>query len=73
MSWWSDKPYDCPICGWQGMLTPITPLNEAECPECGERITPRPWLDTWGGTLLILGAVVAVVLFVAYFGQGGWF
>jgi hypothetical protein len=36
-------------------------------------MTPRSWMDTWGLTLLILGVVAATVMFVAYFGQGGWF
>ena len=73
MRWWGDKPYECSRCGWQGMLAPSKPLNDAICPECSELMTPRSWLDTWGLTLLILGVVTAAVLFVAYFGQGGWF
>ena len=64
---WRDKAYACPECGWQGMLEPT--LDDAQCPECGEVLTPRSWLDTWGLTLLILGIVAAAVLFVAYFGQ----
>jgi hypothetical protein len=52
------------------MREPAPPLNDATCPECGTLMTPRSWLDTWGLTLLILGVVVAAVLFVAYFGQG---
>lgn len=70
MGWWRNKPYECPLCGWQGMLAPTPPLNDAECPECGEPMMRRTWLDTWGLTLLILGVVVLVVLFVAFFGQG---
>ena len=69
MRWWFDKPYECPLCGWQGMQQPTPPLNAAICPECGESMMPRSWLDTWGLTLLILGVVAAVVMFVAYFGQ----
>ena len=69
MSWWRDKPYECPLCGWQGMLEPSPPLNDAPCPDCGTLMTPRSWRDTWGLTLLILGVVVATVLFVAYFGH----
>jgi hypothetical protein len=67
MSWWRDKAHECPLCGWQGMAEPSDPI----CPECGEPMTRRTWLDTWGLTLLILGVVVAAVLFVAYFGQSG--
>jgi hypothetical protein len=70
---WFDRPYACPICGWQGMLEPTPPLNDAICPECGELLRPRTWMDTWGLAILILGIVVAVVLFVAYFGQERWF
>jgi hypothetical protein len=70
MGWWRDKAYECPLCGWQGMCEPSPPLQDATCPECGALMTPRSWLDTWGLTLLILGVVVAAVLFVAYFGQG---
>ncbi|MBI1832017.1 MAG: hypothetical protein HYR84_11265 [Planctomycetes bacterium] len=72
MSWWFDKAYECPACGWQGMCAPTPPLNDAPCPECGELMTPRPWWDTWGMTLLILAFVVGAVLFVAYFGGRGW-
>ena len=64
MSWWRDRSYECPECGWQGMRVPTEPT----CPECGETMTRRSWMDTWGLTLLILGVVVALVLFVAYFG-----
>ncbi|MBI2807364.1 MAG: hypothetical protein HYX68_20475 [Planctomycetes bacterium] len=64
---WRDKPHECPRCGWQG-LRPIT--DEVFCPECGCNLWRRTWLETWGLTLLILGVVVAVVLFVAYFGNG---
>ena len=71
MHWWRDKAYECPLCGWQGMCEPTEPLNEAACPECGESMPPRSWLDTWGLTLVILGVVAGAVLFVAYFGHGG--
>jgi predicted RNA-binding Zn-ribbon protein involved in translation (DUF1610 family) len=64
-----DKPYECPLCGWQGMMEPSPPLNDAPCPECGTLMLPRSWMDTWGRTILILSLVVAAVLFVAYFGQ----
>ena len=70
MAWWRKKAYECLECGWQGMCEPTPPLNEAPCPECGTPMPPRSWRDTWGVTLLILGIVVATVLFVAYFGQG---
>jgi uncharacterized paraquat-inducible protein A len=66
---WREKSYACPVCGWQGMLAPTTPQNDAECPECGTLLAPRTWMDTWGLTLLILGLVAAAVLFVAYFRQ----
>ena len=62
---WRDKPFECFRCGWQGMKTPS---DEDICPECGANLVRRTWLDTWGVTLLILGVVVAMVLFVAYFG-----
>ena len=65
MSWWRDRPHECPLCGWQGMREP----SESEAPRCSECDTllqQRSWTDTWGLTLLILGAVVAAVLFVAY-------
>ena len=62
---WRDKPYECPQCGWQGMMSPSPPLNDATCPECGTLMTRRTWLDTWGLTLLIMAVVVAAVLFVA--------
>ena len=64
---WRDKAYECPLCGWQGMCKPLPPVGDATCPECGEWMQPRPWIDTWGLTLLILGIVVATVLFVGYF------
>ena len=69
MAWRDNKPYECPLCGWQGMLEPSPPLFDATCPECGELMTPRSWRDTWGLTLLILGVVVIAVLFVGYFGR----
>ena len=69
MRWWRSKAYECPLCGWQGMGEPSS-LGDPECPECGEPMMRRPWRDTWGLTLLILGVVVATVLFVAYFGHG---
>ena len=72
MRFWGAKSYECPLCGWQGMRHPSWPGINATCPECGESMTPRSWLDTWGLTLLIFGVVVAAVLFVAYFGQGTW-
>lgn len=68
---WGDKPYECSLCGWQGMLEPTPPVNDAFCPECGTRMMPRSWTSTWGVTLLILAIVVATVFFVAYFGRGG--
>ena len=64
---WRNKPYACPVCSWQGMRA-IAPDQDAICPECGSDLALRTWLDTWGLTLLILGVVVGVVLFVAYFG-----
>ena len=64
---WRDKAYACPICGWQGMLPPTPPLNEADCPECGTLLQPRSWRDTWGRALLILLIVVTTVMFVATF------
>jgi hypothetical protein len=45
------------------------PQDENICPDCGAELTRCTWLATWGVTLLILLFVVAVVLFVAYFGQ----
>ena len=69
LRFWLAKPYACPECGWQGMLDPIPPHGDAECPECGTLLAPRTWMETWGLTLVILGIVVAVVLFVAYLGQ----
>ena len=65
MRWWRAKAFECPECGWQGMSEP----GHADCPECGEPLTRRSWLDTWGLTLLILAIVAATVLFVAYFGR----
>lgn len=67
--WWRDKAYECMLCGWQGMCEPEPPFGDAPCPECGDRMLPRPWLDTWGRALLILSVVAATVLFVAYFGH----
>ncbi len=62
MRWWHAKPCECPLCGWQGMLT------DPVCPECGETTVRRSWWDTWGLTILILGVVVIAVLFVAFRG-----
>ena len=62
---WRHKSYECPECGWQGMCEPLN----ANCPDCGEALIRRSWWDTWGLALLILGIVLATVLFVAYFGQ----
>jgi hypothetical protein len=45
--------------------------SDAVCPECGEPMTRRSWTDTWGLTLLILGVVLATVLFVAFAGGRG--
>ncbi len=64
---WHDKAYECPVCGWQGMREPTPPLMDATCPECGTLMQPRSWRDTWGLTIVILGIVVLVVLFVGYF------
>lgn len=64
---WRDKAYVCAICGWHGMCSPMASSSEAVCPECGAAMLPRTWRDTWGVTFLILGVVVATVLFVAYF------
>ena len=69
MHWWYRRAYECPWCGWQGMCEPAAPLVDAECPECGEMMPPRSWMDTWGRTLIILGVVAVVVLFVGYFGR----
>jgi hypothetical protein len=69
MAWWRDRPYECPVCGWQGMREPPAPADDVICPECGSNMFPRSWQDTWGRTLVILAFVVAAVLFVAYFGQ----
>lgn len=66
MAWWRDRAHECPRCGWQGMRDP----GNAECPECGDLLERRSWLDTWGLTLLILGIVAATVLFVAFFRHG---
>lgn len=66
MPWWREKPYECPLCGWQGMHTPS---DEDFCPECSANMARRTWLDTWGVTLLVLSFVLATVLFVAYFGS----
>lgn len=63
---WGKKTFECHVCGWQGMQQPRA---ENICPECGSDLTRRSWMDTWGVTILILGVVVAVVMFVAYFGQ----
>lgn len=63
LRWFRAKPYECPECGYQGMSEPGP---EVACPECGEPMRRRTWLDTWGLTLLVLGAVAAIVLLVAY-------
>ena len=63
---WRDKPYECDLCGWQGMLAPTPPLNEAFCPDCCTRLLPRSSRDTCGLTLFILVIVVATLLFLAY-------
>jgi hypothetical protein len=64
-----EKPHECPVCGWQGMCEPTSPRKEALCPDCGNLMFPRSWLDTWGLTLIILGVVATVMLFVVYFGR----
>ena len=66
---WRDKPYECTVCGWQGMRKPSPPHNDAVCPECDTLMMPRSWTDTWGVTLTILGIVVVVILFVAFVPQ----
>ncbi|MBI3823431.1 MAG: hypothetical protein HY289_12245, partial [Planctomycetes bacterium] len=67
MAWWRQRSYECPMCGWQGMCEPSAPT----CPDCGDDLERRSWLDTWGLTLLVLGIVVATVLFVAFAGGRG--
>lgn len=66
-AWFRAKAYECPACGWQGMSDPLP--GDVPCPECGEPMKRRSWLETWGLTLLVLSVVAATVLFVAYFGQ----
>jgi hypothetical protein len=65
---WRDKPYECPLCGWQGART-FAPDQDPICPECGSDMVRRSWFDTWGLTLLIFAAIVGLVLLVGYFGQ----
>jgi ribosomal protein L37AE/L43A len=65
---WRDEPYECPVCSWQGSRA-FGPDQDAICPECGSNMVRRSWLDTWGLTLLIFSVVIALVLFVGYFGQ----
>jgi hypothetical protein len=66
---WRAKPYACPDCAWQGMMLPVPPFGDAQCPECGAWMAPRTWAETWGLTLIILGSVVVAVLFVAFAGR----
>ena len=72
LRWFRAKAYECPACGWQGMSDPAPPSHETPCPECGEPMKRRSWLETWGLTLVILSVVAATVLFVAYVGQMRW-
>ena len=58
--------YACHVCGWQGSLEPTEPGGGAMCENCGVLVHPTAWGSTWGVTLLILGAVVGLVLLVAY-------
>lgn len=66
LDWLRERPFECPLCGWQGMHVPG---EENICPECGADLARRSWLETWGVTILILSCVLATVLFVAYVGR----
>lgn len=53
--------YRCSVCGGQGSMEPLDAGNAAPCPNCGVYLYPLSWARTWGVTLLLVGASVALV------------
>jgi predicted RNA-binding Zn-ribbon protein involved in translation (DUF1610 family) len=34
--------YACDFCGYEGAVVDDVPLDEVQCPMCGEQVTPMP-------------------------------
>jgi hypothetical protein len=60
--------YYCAVCQWRGTLEPFDFGDSAPCPNCGVYLYPLSWGQTWGVTIGIIAAGIALVFLVAVIG-----
>ncbi len=69
---WGRTPRLCPVCGYQGMFSPVRHKPEIWCPSCDSRPRHR-LLKLWMDREMVLGQGARVLHFAAEPWVRGWF
>jgi SAM-dependent methyltransferase len=69
---WGKTPRICPICGYEGMFSPVRHKTEIWCPSCDSRPRHR-LLKLWMGRDMVLARGAKVLHFAAEPWVRGWF